>query len=54
VEELTNPKLLALSVRLLTNSLTWARESDRAIEALDSVIPVVGPADRGAGAVPGG
>jgi tetratricopeptide (TPR) repeat protein len=43
VEELTDPKLLALSVRLLANALTWARDSDRAVEALDSVIPVVEP-----------
>jgi DNA-binding CsgD family transcriptional regulator len=46
VELITDPKLLALSVRLLANTLTWARESDRAVKALDSVIPVVEPADR--------
>jgi ATP/maltotriose-dependent transcriptional regulator MalT len=46
VEEITDPKSLALSVRLLANALTWARQSDRAIEALDSVISIVEPADR--------
>jgi DNA-binding CsgD family transcriptional regulator len=46
VEQMTDPKLLAISVRLLANALTWARESDRAVAALDSVVPVVEPADR--------
>jgi DNA-binding CsgD family transcriptional regulator len=46
VELTTDPTLLALAVRLLANALTWARDSDAAVEALDSVIFVVEPADR--------
>ena len=45
-ELIREPALLAMSARLLGNALTWARESDRAVEALSSAIDDVEPADR--------
>jgi DNA-binding CsgD family transcriptional regulator len=41
-----DPTLLAMSGRLLANALTFARESDRAVEALKAAIAAVEPADR--------
>ncbi len=46
VEQISEPALLAMAARLLANALTWAGESDRAIEALGAAIEVVEPADR--------
>ena len=46
VEGIREPKLLATSIRLLANALTWSGESDRAVVVLDSAIEVVEPVDR--------
>ena len=46
VELIREPGQLATSVRLLGNALTWAGESDRAIDALTSAIRRVKPVDR--------
>jgi DNA-binding CsgD family transcriptional regulator len=46
VELLDEPRPLATGARLLANALTWSGESDRSIEALESAIAVVEPADR--------
>jgi DNA-binding CsgD family transcriptional regulator len=46
VELIRQPGQLATSVRLLGNALTWAGESDRAIDALASAIRRVEPVDR--------
>ncbi len=46
IELLGEPELLTRAVRLLGNALTWSRQSDRAVQALESAIPIVEPADR--------
>lgn len=45
VSELDEPRLRATSARLLAGALSWAGQSDRAVEALESAIEAVEPAD---------
>jgi ATP/maltotriose-dependent transcriptional regulator MalT len=40
------PEAVAMSARLLGNALTWARASDRAVDALDAAARVVEPQNR--------
>ncbi len=46
IDVLGEPELVTRAVRLLGNAFTWARQSDRAVEALESAVRVVEPADR--------
>jgi tetratricopeptide (TPR) repeat protein len=46
VELTREPTLLGTSARLLGLALTWAGDSDAAVEAIESAIEVVGPHDR--------
>jgi DNA-binding CsgD family transcriptional regulator len=46
IDVLGEPELITRAVRLLGNAYTWARQSDRAVEALESAVRVVEPADR--------
>ena len=45
IELIREPVLLTRAVRLLGNALTWSRQSDRAVEALQSALSIVEPAD---------
>jgi DNA-binding CsgD family transcriptional regulator len=45
IELIRDPELLTRAVRLLGNALTWSRQSDRAVEALQSALSIVESAD---------